>query len=104
MLTKMVGKMTVEKEWLEKKLKSLGLSDVEPKLKNITVTQQCELLSLNRSSFYYTEKVNKKKQSIKAEIAKVFEKTPIYGAKKVHQQLLENGVDVCLNSVATYRK
>ena len=104
MLTKMVGKMTLEKEWLEKKLKSLGLSDVEPKLKNITVTQQCELLSLNRSSFYYTEKVNKKKQSIKAEIAKVFEKTPIYGAKKVHQQLLENGVDVCLNSVATYRK
>jgi putative transposase len=27
MLTKIVGKMTVEKEWLEKKLKSLGLSD-----------------------------------------------------------------------------
>jgi putative transposase len=24
MLTKIVGKMTVEKEWLEKKLKSLG--------------------------------------------------------------------------------
>jgi putative transposase len=108
MLTKIVGKMTVEKEWLEKKLRSLGLSDkkqlIEPKLENMTVTQQCELLSLNRSSFYYTEKVNKKKQDIKAEIAKVFEKTPIYGAKKVHQQLLENGADVCLNSVATYRK
>jgi len=27
MLTKIVGKMTVEKEWLEKKLQSLGLSD-----------------------------------------------------------------------------
>ena len=26
-LTQIVGKMTVEKEWLEKKLKSLGLSD-----------------------------------------------------------------------------
>jgi len=108
MLTKIVGKMTVEKEWLEKKLKSLGLSDkkqlIEPKLENITVSQQCNLLSLNRSSFYYTAKVNKKKQDIKIEISKVFEKTPIYGAKKVHQQLLENGVDVSLNSVATYRK
>ncbi len=108
MLTKIVGKMTVEKEWLEKKLKSLGLSNkkqlIEPELENLTVTQQCELLSLNRSSFYYTAKVNEKKNTIKAEITKVFEKTPIYGAKKVHQQLLENGVDVCLNSVATYRK
>ena len=107
-LIKIVGKMTVEKEWLEKKLRSLGLSDkkqlIEPELKNMTVTQQCELLSLNRSYFYYTAKVNKKKQYIKAEIGKVFEETPIYGAKKVHQQLLENGVDVCLNSVATYRK
>ncbi len=108
MLTKIVGKMTVEKEWLEKKLKSLGLSDkkqlIEPKLENLSVSQQCDLLNLNRSTFYYTAKVNKKKLDIKMEISKVFEKTPIYGAKKVHQQLLENGVNVCLNSVATYRK
>ena len=61
-LTKIVGKMTVEKEWLEKKLKSLGLSDkkqlIEPKLENISVSQQCNLLRLNRSSFYYTAKVS----------------------------------------------
>ena len=67
MLTKIVGKMTVEKEWLEKKLKSLGLSNkkqlIEPELENLTVTQQCELLSLNRSSFYYTAKVNEKKKT-----------------------------------------
>ena len=108
MLTKIVGKMTVEKEWLEKKLKSLGLSDkrllIEPKLENITVSQQCELLNLNRSSFYYAAKVNQKKKDVKAEIAKVFKKVPVYGAKKVHQQLLEDGIDISLNSVATYRK
>jgi len=108
MLTKIVGKMTVEKEWLEKKLKSLGLSDkkllIEPKLENLSVSQQCDLLSLNRSSFYYTAKVNKKKEDIKNQISEVFEKTPIYGAKKVHQQLLENGINICLNSVATYRQ
>lgn len=108
MLTKIVGKMTVEKEWLEKKLKSLGLSDkkklINPKLENLSVSQQCELLNLNRSTFYYTEKVNNKKHEIQQEIAKVFDKTPIYGAKKVHQQLLENGVKASLNTVATYRK
>jgi len=44
MLTKIVGKMTVEKDWLEKKLKILGLSDkkrlIEPKLENLSILQQ----------------------------------------------------------------
>ncbi len=48
--------------------------------------------------------MNNKKHEIQPEIAKVFAKTPIYGAKKVHQQLLENGVKASLNTVATYRK
>ncbi len=48
--------------------------------------------------------MNNKKHEIQPEIAKVFDKTPIYGAKKVHQQLLENGVKSSLNTVATYRK
>ena len=91
-----------------KKLKSLGGSDkkklINPKLENLSVSQQCDLLNLNRSTFYYTEKVNNKKHEIQQEIVKVFAKTPIYGAKKVHQQLLENGVKASLNTVATYRK
>jgi transposase-like protein len=39
---KVVGKMTIEKEWLEKKLNSLSLSDkktmIEPELKNLSVS------------------------------------------------------------------
>ena len=31
-------------------------------------------------------------------------KIPIYGEKKVHQQLLEDGVKVSLNTVARYRQ
>jgi hypothetical protein len=56
--------MTVEKEWLEKKLKSLGLSDkkqlIEPKLDSLSLTQQCALLGLNRSSYYYQNKENQR--------------------------------------------
>ncbi|HIG65530.1 MAG TPA: hypothetical protein EYQ43_08265 [Methyloprofundus sp.] len=41
MLTKLVGKVTIEKEWLEKKLKSLASLDkkniLEPKLKEISL-------------------------------------------------------------------
>ena len=64
----------------------MGLSDkkqlIEPKLEQLTVKQQCTLLDLNRSSFYYRKKVNDKKQKVKDEIAKVFDEIPIYGAKK----------------------
>lgn len=70
-LTKIVGKMTVEKEWLEKKLKSLGLSDkkqlIEPKQENLSISQQCALLNLSRSTFYYTAKDNVKKEYIKSQ-------------------------------------
>ena len=107
-LTKIVGKMTVEKEWLEKKLRSLGLSErksmVEPKLQNVSLSQQCALLGLNRSSYYYQDKCNAIKIGIKAKIVDIFEEIPIYGAAKVHQQLLEDGVKVSLNTVASYRQ
>jgi putative transposase len=85
-LTVLVGKVTVEKEWLAKKLKSLGSS----KLK--------QLVDLK-------PRVNHAKQIIKNHIAKVFEQIPIYdGEKKVHKQLLEDGIKVSLNTVARYRQ
>ena len=34
----------------------------------------------------------------------MFEQIPIYGEKKVHQQLLEDGYKVSLNTVACYRQ
>jgi len=64
MLTKIVGKMTVEKEWLEKKLKSLDSFErkqrIESKLNTLPLTQQCALLGLNRSSLYYKKRENEK--------------------------------------------
>ena len=100
--------MTVEKEWLEKKLKSLDLSDkkqmIEPKLKTLSLTKQCMLLGVNRSSLYYQVRENQKQKSIKKRIVEIFEEIPIYGAAKVHQQLLEDGFDVSLNTVASYRQ
>ncbi len=113
-LTTLVGKVTVEKEWLAKKLKSLGSSnrkqlvDLKPSLLHasysLSVNHQCQLLGVNRSGIYYKPKVNNTKQSIKNHITKVFEKIPIYGEKKVHQQLLEDGYKVSLNTVARYRQ
>ena len=105
---KVVGKMTIEKEWLEKKLKSLDSSEkkelIESELENLSVSQQCKLIDLNRSNLYYKPVYNEKKEAIKNHIGDIFEEIPIYGAAKVHQQLLEDGYDVCLNTVASYRQ
>jgi|SaaInlV_150m_DNA_6_1039752.scaffolds.fasta_scaffold25006_2 putative transposase len=115
-LTTLVGKVTVEKEWLAKKLVSLGSSklkqlvDLKPSSlrssspSTLSVNHQCQLLSINRSSLYYKPRVNGTKQRIKNHITKVFEQIPIYGEKKVHQQLLEDGFKVSLNTVARYRQ
>ena len=107
-LTRIVGKMTVEKEWLEKKLKSLDLSNrktlVEPKLKSLSLTRQCQLLDLSRSHVYYVPTKRLKEEQVKAKITQVFEDIPIYGASKVHQQLKEEGYSVSLNTVAKYRQ
>jgi len=112
-LTALVGKVTVEKEWLAKKLKSLGSSklkqliDLKPATaysSSLSINHQCQLLGVNRSGLYYKPRINHAKQIIKNHITKVFEQIPIYGEKKVHQQLLEDGYKVSLNTVARYRQ
>ena len=105
---RVVGKITVERDWLQGKLKSLDLSDkqdlVEVQAENISLVKQTELLGISRSAFYYTPAVNEKKIAIKKQIEKIFEEIPIYGEKKVDQQLLEDGFPIGLNTVSKYRK
>jgi putative transposase len=100
--------MTVENEWLVGKLQSLDLSKkqeiVEVQADKISLSKQCEILSISRSHFYYTPVINESKEAIKNHIQKVYEEIPIYGEKKVHQQLLEDGYSVSLNTVSAYRR
>jgi len=105
---KVVGKITVERDWAVEKLQSLDLSNkqeiVEVQAQNISLSKQCQLLKISRSAFYYTSVVNEKKEAIKEHIQKVYEEVPIYGERKVHQQLLEDGFSVSLNTVSAYRR
>jgi len=70
-LTTLVGKVTIEKEWLaKKKQKSLGSSklkqliDLKPSSllssssASLPINHQCQLLGINRSSLYYKPQVN----------------------------------------------
>ena len=105
---KTVGQLTVENNWMRGKLRSSDLSSkkamIDYELKALSVVQQCELIELSRSSLYYTPTISENKLAIKEEIKSIFEEIPIYGAKKVHCQLLKNGFNVSLNTVVAYRK
>jgi len=106
---KKVGELTLENEWAVGKLKSLGSSYKKElidksKDKTISVVKQCKILNYNRSNLFYIPMVNPVKQSIKDEIVNIFEDIPCYGYLKVHQELLERGHDVCINTVREYRK
>ncbi len=105
---KKVGQLTLEKDWAVGKLKSSDSSSkkamIDYELKTLSVVKQCQLIERGRSSLYYTPTMNENKLAIKEEIKSIFEDIPIYGAKKVHCQLLENGFSVSLNTVQSYRK
>ena len=104
---KTVGQLTVENNWMQGKLSSLDSKNkqviVESKL-NISISRQCELISLNRSNIYYTPIINYNEIAIKTHIQNIFEEIPIYVYLKVHQQLLEDGFNVSVNTVQKYRK
>lgn len=105
---KTVGKLTVERDWLEGKLKSLDSLNkkelVGSEQKNISITRQTELLGIARSSLYYSPVINEKEIAIKNRIQAIHSEIPIYGYLKVHQQLLEDGFDISPNTVQKYRK
>ena len=105
---KIVGKLTVEKDWAVGKLKSLDLSNkktmIDSKHKTISVVKQCELLDCDRSNVYYKPIVNQYKKDVKNHILKIYKEISCYGYLKVHQQLLEDGFLISPNTVMKYRK
>ncbi|MDF1881549.1 IS3 family transposase [Sulfurimonas sp. MAG313] len=105
---KTVGQITVENNWMRGKLNSLDSINkktlIESKLTTLSISKQCELISLNRGSLYRTKTHNIKKESLMHHIKKIHEEIPIYGAIKVYKQLLEEGAVVSLNTVEKYFK
>jgi len=105
---KALGKVTIERDWAVGKLKSLDLlnkkSMIDTQARSLSLSRQCELLHISRSSLYYTPIINEYELAIKSHIQKIYEEIPMYGYLKVYQQLLEDGFVVSANTVHTYRK
>jgi putative transposase len=108
-LQKQLGKSVVEKEWLAKKLESLDLSNrkslVDSKLKDLSVTRQCELLQLSRASYYYNPApMSDANLKIMHAIDEIATDNSEYGYRYIHQHLLENGYSIGKDRVLKYMR
>ena len=103
-LAKTLGKTTIERDWAVGKLKSLDLSNkqslVDSKLKKISVTRQCRLLSINRTSLYYKPKgVNAYDLRLMRRIDEIYTERSTMGYRMIHAKLKEEGYAIGHNKV-----
>jgi putative transposase len=105
-LAKKLGKTTIERDWLAGKLNSsVSLKNkkelVQTGLKSISITRQCELLQMNRSTLYYEEKpISEYDLKLMQRIDQIYtDISSTYGYRYMHRQLLEDGYKVGVNKV-----
>ncbi len=104
-LAKTLGKTTIERDWAVGKLKSLDLSSkkslVDSKLNNLSMTRHCELLQLNRSTFYYESQGPKIEDiCIMHRIDAIYtDSNSTYGYRRIHAQLKEERYHIGHNRV-----
>jgi len=106
-LASKLGRATIERDFLEKKLgSSVSLNNrkdmVETGHSSLTIARQCEILNIPRSSFYYEPKpLSDYDFALRLQIDKIFTNvSSSYGYRTMHQQLLEDGFSVGVNKVA----
>jgi len=105
-LQKALGKATIKAEWAEGKLKSLDYKTKKELIKselNISIEDQCEVLNISRSSFYYKHKpMSAYNLQILNSIDEIYTDNPEYGYRYIHQQLLEDGFNIGKDRVLKY--
>ncbi len=104
-LAKTLGKTTIERDWAVEKLKSLDLSSkkslVDSKLKELSVTRQCEMLKLNRSTHYYQSvPISEDDLKLMRRIDQIYTDISVfYGYRRIHAQLKDEGWGIGHNKV-----
>ena len=106
-LAKKLGKTMIEKDWALGKLKSLDLStkkdlvEFRPSKSSLSLTRQCDLLGINRSSLYYSSKgVSQEDLKTMNRIDEIYtDISSTYGYRFMHQQLKQEGISIGENKV-----
>ena len=78
---------------------------IERTERELPLTTQTELLSLNRSSLYYEPRPPRAEEvSIKHRIDEIYTQTPVYGARKIAAQLQREGMSINRKTVGRYMR
>ena len=106
-LAKALGNTTIERDWAVGKLKSLDLlnkkSLIDSQAQTISLSRQCKLIDISRSSLYYKPKpMSEIDNSILNTMDEIYTDNPEYGYRYIHKQLLENGVSIGKHRVLKY--
>ncbi len=67
---------------------------VEPFHSEISITDQCELLGISRSTYYYTPRESEENEHYKSLIFQEYIKHPFYGYRKITKALIKQGYKV----------
>ncbi|QPZ92087.1 IS3 family transposase [Thioclava electrotropha] len=91
-----IGELAVANSFLERKLKALGREVrrgmIEPDHPDLSIGQQCKLLSIARSSFYYTPKGETEQNlGLMRRIDEQFLETPFFGVRQMTWHLRNDG-------------
>ncbi len=73
--------------------------------KEVNISAQCELLSLNRTGIYYKKRpMPHKKQAILNAMDEIFTNEPTYGARRIIVELKKRGYSLSRQTVSDYMK
>ena len=75
------------------------------KTDEFSVTEQCGLLSLNRTSLYYKNRpLRETKLSVLNTIDEIYTENPVYGARRIRAELMKLGYTISRPTVSEYMK
>ena len=106
-LYQQIGQLTVERDWLKKNLQPLSLSVkkglIDMDNQQLSIKQQCELLGLNRSSYYGSPAgITPDEQNILNRMDEIFTEHPYYGNRRMMHVLRGEGFMVGRKKVGCY--
>ena len=77
---------------------------IEPRYKQISISRQCELINLNRSSYYFKNSNELKNEDymVMKKMDEIFTEHPYYGTRRMSKVLKKHGYDVGRKKLRKY--
>jgi putative transposase len=106
-LYEQIGQLSVERDWLKKNLHCLDLeirrNMVDKDCSNLNIARQCDLLLINKSTYYYKPKgLSDRDLEIMNIIDEIFTEHPYFGARRMSKHLVPFGIVIGRKAVSRY--